>query len=106
MAVDEQIRLAVGAHRARCDDHPVFGQEVDAFAERGRLQLAGIGVIEMLTAAGRKLKAKPQKVPGCILSASQCSIPELVQLTTQIRDLRERLAGKPTFFPLPQFASI
>ena len=47
----------------------------------------------MLTAAGRKLKAKAQKVPGCILSASQCSIPELVQLTTQIRDLRERLAG-------------
>ncbi|HXE48433.1 MAG TPA: MarR family transcriptional regulator [Ramlibacter sp.] len=46
-----------------------------------------------LTAAGRKLKAKAQKVPGCILSASQCSIPELVQLTTQIRSLRERLAG-------------
>jgi MarR family transcriptional regulator, organic hydroperoxide resistance regulator len=47
----------------------------------------------MLTAAGRKLKAKAQKVPGCILRASQCSIPELVQLATQIRDLRERLAG-------------
>ena len=46
-----------------------------------------------LTAAGRKLKAKAQKVPGCILSASQCSIPELVQLTTQIRNLRQRLAG-------------
>jgi DNA-binding MarR family transcriptional regulator len=46
-----------------------------------------------LTAAGRKLKAKAQKVPGCILSASQCSIPELVHLTTQIRNLRERLAG-------------
>ena len=46
-----------------------------------------------LTAAGRKLKAKAQKVPGCILSASQCSIPELVHLTTQIRNLRQRLAG-------------
>jgi DNA-binding MarR family transcriptional regulator len=46
-----------------------------------------------LTAAGRKLKAKAQKVPGCILSASQCSIPELVQLTTQIRHLRQRVAG-------------
>ena len=46
-----------------------------------------------LTAAGRKLKAKAQKVPGCILSASQCSIPELVHLTRQIRNLRERLAG-------------
>ena len=46
-----------------------------------------------LTSAGRKLKAKAQKVPGCILSASQCSIPELVQLTAQIRNLRQRLAG-------------
>jgi MarR family transcriptional regulator, organic hydroperoxide resistance regulator len=46
-----------------------------------------------LTAAGRRLKAKAQKVPGCVLSASQCSIPELLQLTTQIRNLRERLAG-------------
>jgi DNA-binding MarR family transcriptional regulator len=46
-----------------------------------------------LTAAGRKLKARAQKIPGCVLSASQCSIPELVQLTGQIRGLRERLAG-------------
>jgi MarR family transcriptional regulator, organic hydroperoxide resistance regulator len=46
-----------------------------------------------LSAAGRRLKAKAQKVPGCVLSASQCSIPELLQLTTQIRNLRERLAG-------------
>ncbi|MDF2462842.1 MAG: ohrR [Ramlibacter sp.] len=46
-----------------------------------------------LTAAGRKLKARAQKIPGCILAASQCSIPELVQLTRQIRGLRERLAG-------------
>jgi hypothetical protein len=46
-----------------------------------------------LTASGRKLKAKAQKIPGCILSASQCSIPELVQLTRQVRSLRERLAA-------------
>ena len=46
-----------------------------------------------LTSAGRKLKARAQKIPGCVLSASQCSIPELVQLTGQIRGLRERLAG-------------
>lgn len=46
-----------------------------------------------LTAAGRKLKARAQKVPGCVLAASQCSIPELVQLTRQLRSLRQRLAG-------------
>jgi len=44
-----------------------------------------------LTAAGRKLKTRAQKIPGCILDASQCSIPELVQLTRQIQELRGRL---------------
>jgi DNA-binding MarR family transcriptional regulator len=46
-----------------------------------------------LTAAGRKLKGRAQKIPACILAASQCSIPELVQLTRQIQGLRERLVG-------------
>jgi DNA-binding MarR family transcriptional regulator len=46
-----------------------------------------------LTAAGRKLKARAAKVPGCVLAASQCSIPELLQLTKQVRTLRERLAA-------------
>ena len=46
-----------------------------------------------LTAAGRKLKARAQKVPACILEASQCSIPELVQLTRQIQKLRDRLTA-------------
>ena len=46
-----------------------------------------------LTTAGRKLKARAQKVPGCVLAASRCSIPELVLLTRQVRELRERLAG-------------
>jgi DNA-binding MarR family transcriptional regulator len=46
-----------------------------------------------LTAAGRKLKTRAARVPGCVLAASQCSIPELLQLTGQIRTLRERLAA-------------
>jgi DNA-binding MarR family transcriptional regulator len=46
-----------------------------------------------LTAAGRKLKAKAAKVPGCVLAAAQCPLPEVMQLTRQIRGLRERLAG-------------
>jgi DNA-binding MarR family transcriptional regulator len=46
-----------------------------------------------LTAAGRRLKARAARVPGCVLAASQCSIPELLQLTEQIRMLRERLAA-------------
>ena len=46
-----------------------------------------------LTAAGRKLKTRAAKVPHCVLAASQCSIPELLQLTEQVRTLRERLAA-------------
>jgi DNA-binding MarR family transcriptional regulator len=46
-----------------------------------------------LTAAGRKLKARAAKVPGCVLSASQCSLAELVDLTRKVRALRDRLAA-------------
>ena len=44
-----------------------------------------------LTSAGRKLKSKAAKIPGCILSTSQCSIPELSALTQQVQSLRGRL---------------
>ena len=46
-----------------------------------------------LTAAGRKLKTSAAKIPDCILSASQCSLPELVTLTQQIQALRQRLVA-------------
>ena len=46
-----------------------------------------------LTAAGRKLKTRATKIPACILSASQCSVPELVALTQQVQALRQRLAA-------------
>ena len=46
-----------------------------------------------LTAAGRGLKAQAEKVPGCILSAAQCPLPELEALTRQVQALRQRLAG-------------
>lgn len=46
-----------------------------------------------LTAAGRKLKAKAAKIPGCIMSATQCSVPELVSLTQQVQSFRQRLTA-------------
>ena len=46
-----------------------------------------------LTATGRKLKTRAAKIPGCILSASQCSIPELMALTQQVQALRQRLVA-------------
>ena len=44
-----------------------------------------------LTAAGRKLKARAAKIPGCVISATQCAIPELISLTQQVQALRQRL---------------
>jgi len=46
-----------------------------------------------LTASGRRLKARARKVPGLMLGATQCSLPELVRLTRELRGLRERLAA-------------
>ena len=44
-----------------------------------------------LTAAGRRLKARAAEVPGCLMAASQCSVPELVSLTQQVQALRDRI---------------
>lgn len=46
-----------------------------------------------LTAAGRRLKSKAETIPACIVAATQCSLPEIVRLTRELRDLRERLAA-------------
>lgn len=46
-----------------------------------------------LTAAGRHLKTQAAKIPGCILSAAQCSIAEVAALTQQVQALRQRLLG-------------
>jgi DNA-binding MarR family transcriptional regulator len=46
-----------------------------------------------LAAAGRRLKPRAEKIPACILAATQCSVPEIVRLTREVRALRERLAA-------------
>ncbi len=46
-----------------------------------------------LTSSGRKLKTRAAKIPACILSASQCSVPDLLHLTSQVHALRKKLAA-------------
>ena len=46
-----------------------------------------------LTTAGRKLKLRAAKIPGCILDATQCTVPEIVSLTQQVQALRQRLTA-------------
>jgi DNA-binding MarR family transcriptional regulator len=44
-----------------------------------------------LTAAGRALRDRAEAIPQCVLQSSQCTLPELVALTTQLKTLRDRL---------------
>lgn len=44
-----------------------------------------------LTSAGRKLKTRAAGVPACLLAASQCPVDQLVALTQQVRQLRDRI---------------
>ena len=44
-----------------------------------------------LTVAGKKLKVQAAAIPDCILRASQCSLPEIISLTDQVKSLRQRL---------------
>ena len=46
-----------------------------------------------LTAAGRALKAQAATIPGCILQASDCTLPEITALTQQVLVLRQHLAN-------------
>jgi DNA-binding MarR family transcriptional regulator len=47
----------------------------------------------MLTAAGRRMKQRAHKIPQCVIAATQCSLPEVIRLTRELRDLRGRLAA-------------
>ena len=47
----------------------------------------------MLTAAGRRLKQRAAAIPACIVAATRCSLADVVRLTRELRDLRQRLAA-------------
>ncbi|MFC5520707.1 MarR family winged helix-turn-helix transcriptional regulator [Polaromonas jejuensis] len=46
-----------------------------------------------LTPEGRALKTRAAGIPACVLSATRCSIPELVALTQQVQALRRQLVA-------------
>jgi DNA-binding MarR family transcriptional regulator len=50
-------------------------------------------VLIRLTAAGRKLKARAARIPGCVLQATQCDVSEVMALTQQVQALRDRLTA-------------
>jgi DNA-binding MarR family transcriptional regulator len=50
-------------------------------------------VLIRLTAAGRQLKKRAARIPGCILQAAQCDVTEVRALTRQVQVLRDRLTA-------------
>ena len=44
-----------------------------------------------LTAEGRALRDQAEAIPQCVLQSSQCSIAELTALTTELKQLLDRL---------------
>ena len=44
-----------------------------------------------LTPAGKHVKTRAGGVPACLLKASQCTIPEISELTGQLQTLRDRI---------------
>ena len=50
-------------------------------------------VLIRLTAAGRKLKTRAARIPGCVLQATQCDVADVLALTHQVQALRDRLTA-------------
>ena len=50
-------------------------------------------VLIRLTIDGRQLKTRAQRIPGCVLQASQCDVAEAMALTRQVQALRNRLTA-------------
>jgi MarR family transcriptional regulator, organic hydroperoxide resistance regulator len=50
-------------------------------------------VLIRLSAAGRKLKTRARRIPGCLAQALQCDLTEAMALTRQVQALRDRIAA-------------
>ena len=46
-----------------------------------------------LTAAGKKLRARAEPIPMCVLQLTGCKLPQLETLTRELKDLRNQLAA-------------
>ena len=65
--------------------------EASGYISRVRGALDERRVHIQLTTAGKRLKARAVRVPACLMAASQCSPGEIVALTQQVQQLRDRI---------------
>jgi DNA-binding MarR family transcriptional regulator len=50
-------------------------------------------VVVTLTPAGRKLRARAESLPQCVLERTGCTVADIVALTRQVQALRDRVAA-------------
>jgi len=67
--------------------------EAAGLLQRARSMQDERRVLVSLTPEGRKRKSRAAHIPACLLQATGGSLAELVSLTQQVRQLRERLAA-------------
>jgi MarR family transcriptional regulator, organic hydroperoxide resistance regulator len=65
--------------------------ETLGFVERIRSKEDERQVIVSLTATGRKVQAKSQSIPACVLEASGCELPAVRQIAAELKVLRANL---------------
>jgi DNA-binding MarR family transcriptional regulator len=65
--------------------------EALGFVERTRSKEDERQVIVSLTSVGRKLQAKSQSIPACVLEASGCELPAVRQIAAELKVLRANL---------------
>jgi DNA-binding MarR family transcriptional regulator len=65
--------------------------EASGWLQRQRASDDERRVLVSLTPEGTRLKARAARIPPCVAKATNCSIAELVELTTELKTLRDRL---------------
>jgi DNA-binding MarR family transcriptional regulator len=65
--------------------------EANGLLERRRSAQDERRVQIFLTQHGNALKSRAASIPSCIVARSGCPVPELMALTQQVQQLRDRL---------------
>ena len=58
-----------------------------------------------LTPAGKRLRARAEAIPRCILQLSGCDLPAIESLTRELQALRDQLAARVAAAPAPLLIS-
>ncbi|HYP83524.1 MarR family transcriptional regulator [Variovorax sp.] len=66
--------------------------EASGFVDRRRDASDERRVHIHLSPAGRRLKSRAARLPACLFAATQCPVDEVVALTRQVQQLRDRIA--------------